>query len=167
MPTYYCDDGNAELEIEAESAEDAAREYVEGGDWTDDSGRVERTCWIHVHTEERIQVAGPGDAGPQYVRGEREWHTIAVQSEAPPCPSDEGEHDWRSPHHIVGGIAENPGVWGHGGGVIIHECCMRCGTGRTTDTWAQDPETGEQGLRSIAYQPAGHYEIEDHTRAAR
>ena len=29
---YLCTDGNAEIEIEAESPEDAAQEYVDGGD---------------------------------------------------------------------------------------------------------------------------------------
>jgi hypothetical protein len=29
---------------------------------------------------------------------------------------------------------------------------MRCGCERTTDTWAQNPETGEQGLQSVSYE---------------
>ena len=28
---------------------------------------------------------------------------------------------------------------------------MRCGCGRSTDTWAQCPETGQQGLHSTSY----------------
>jgi hypothetical protein len=70
----------------------------------------------------------------------------------PACVDGE-DHDWQSPIEIVGGIKENPGVWGHGGGVTIQEVCLRCGCGKCTDTWAQDPETGEQGLRSIKYAP--------------
>ena len=66
------------------------------------------------------------------------------------------EHDFISPHSIVGGIEENPGVWGHGGGVIIHEVCRWCGTLRITDTWAQDPQTGEEGLRSIEIREYEH-----------
>ncbi len=37
MTTYFCNDGNAELEIKANSAQEAAKKYVEGGDW-DDAG---------------------------------------------------------------------------------------------------------------------------------
>lgn len=75
----------------------------------------------------------------------------------PECPeSEDGAHDWQAPYEIVGGIKENPGVWGNGGGVIIYGCCMRCGCRRTTDTWAQDMSTGEQGLRAVTYEP-GYY----------
>lgn len=31
---------------------------------------------------------------------------------------------------------------------------MHCGCERITDTWAQDPDSGEQGLRSVTYKPA-------------
>ena len=44
-------------------------------------------------------------------------------------------------------------VWGSGGGVRIEEVCMRCGCSKTTDTWAQDPSDGEQGLDSTSYVP--------------
>ena len=36
MTTYICDDGNSEIEIEADSAQEAAQEYVDGGDWGDE-----------------------------------------------------------------------------------------------------------------------------------
>jgi hypothetical protein len=37
---------------------------------------------------------------------------------------------------LVGGLRENPGVYGkqYGSGVIILEVCARCGARRTTDT---------------------------------
>jgi len=38
--------------------------------------------------------------------------------------------------------------------VRYREVCAHCGAYRDTDTWAQDPETGEQGLTSITYLPA-------------
>lgn len=81
---------------------------------------------------------------------EDESFTITVDPEEPECEKDK-EHVWGSPYHIVGGLKENPGVYGHGGGVIIHEVCLRCGTSKKTDTWAQDRETGEQGLESVSY----------------
>jgi len=81
-------------------------------------------------------------------------HTATIHPDEPACTSV--SHDWQSPHKIVGGIKDNPGVYGHGGGVVITECCMTCGCKRVRDTWAQRPDTGEQGLVSISY-AAGEY----------
>ena len=36
---------------------------------------------------------------------------------------------------------------------VITEGCTRCGLGKHTDTWAQDPDDGTQGLRQVTYQP--------------
>ena len=69
----------------------------------------------------------------------------------PECLDTADSHEWASPIEIVGGIKENPGVHGKGGGVVIHEVCQRCGAHRHTDTWATDRETGEEGLRSLSY----------------
>jgi hypothetical protein len=77
---------------------------------------------------------------------------VALHPSAPPCEPGH-EHSWYSPHEILGGLRENPGVWGHGGGVIIHEICRHCGMRMTTDTWAQHPQTGEQGLTRVTYEP--------------
>lgn len=84
--------------------------------------------------------------------GESDQATIEVAPDEPECIGDE-EHDWQSPIELVGGIPENPGVWGHGGGVIIHEACLRCGCRRRTDTWAQRRDTGERGLTQVSYRP--------------
>lgn len=92
--------------------------------------------------------------------GEEDGATVQVDPEEPDCSSDTGYHDWQSPHALVGGCEENPGVHGHGGGVIISEVCMHCGCGRTTDTWAQNRETGEQGLESVEYEP-GEYDLDE------
>lgn len=75
--------------------------------------------------------------------------------EEPTCP-DHDEHDWQSPHEIVGGIKENPGVWGHDGGVIINECCMHCGCKRVTDTAAQRHD-GER-ITEVTYEPGFYAE---------
>lgn len=42
--------------------------------------------------------------------------------------------------------------------MTITTACRHCGCGRTVDTWAQDPETGEQGLRSVTYRPGDYVE---------
>lgn len=88
---------------------------------------------------------------------DQECITVQIDPEAPPC-LDGGEHDWQAPHKLVGGSKENPGVWGHGAGLLIYEACLRCGCRRTTDTWAQRPDTGEQGLTSVRYEP-GYYRV--------
>lgn len=79
--------------------------------------------------------------------------TITVDVPEPDCDHDDG-HDWRSPYSVLGGCKENPGVWGKGGGVICTEVCAHCGTYRVTDTWAQRPDTGEQGLTEVTYRDA-------------
>lgn len=139
MAKYLCDDGNAAIEIEADSAQDAAQEYVDTGDWD----RSEPS-WIRVYVHE---IDDDGDKV-----GDRECITVSLDVAEPEC--DEGEHDWQSPYSVVGGIKENPGVWGHGGGVIIREVCAICGMYRITDTWEQDMSTGEQGLTSVKYEDA-------------
>lgn len=76
--------------------------------------------------------------------------TVSIEPEAPHCLAD--EHDWQSPHSVLGGSEENPGVWLHGGGAIIRECCAHCGWYRVTDTWAQRRDTGAQGLTDVRYE---------------
>jgi hypothetical protein len=71
------------------------------------------------------------------IEGGRE--TAAFDPPEPACTADDG-HDW-----------DGPTVSGNGGGVIMTESCPTCGLRRVTDTWAQRPDTGEQGLRSISY----------------
>ena len=133
---FHCDDGNAELEIEAADSEAAAQEYVDGGDW----GSPLSTVWVNV----TVWADDPDDA---------ETFKVAVDPEEPECSED--EHNWTAPHDLVGGLESNPGVFGHGGGVIIVEVCSHCGLRRDTDTWAQDRQTGEQGLNSVTYSSAG------------
>lgn len=137
------DDEGSEEEVTATSMAAAvrqAREWVKDGCWDTTDGPVHVHVWVQGEdgTEDRV--------------------TVTVEQDAPDCAPGE-VHDWRSPHEVVGGLEENPGVWGHGGGVVISECCMRCGCKRTTDTWAQDPQTGEQGLTAVTYE-AGAYEEE-------
>lgn len=80
--------------------------------------------------------------------GERFTVDYTIDPEPPSC--SEAEHDWQSPA-FLGGCAENPGIFGNAGGVIIHECCMHCGCERVTNTWAQNPQNGTQGHTTVAY----------------
>lgn len=85
--------------------------------------------------------------------------TVTLEPEEPAC-EDGREHDWQSPYSVLGGSRENPGVFGSGGGVIIREVCACCGRYRVTNTWAQRPDTGEQGLREVRYEPADAASLE-------
>ncbi len=138
------------VEFDADSGEQAAQQYVDGGDW----GHRNETQWITV-TAWRRGIDADGD----WRDVDSAIHKITLEPEEPDCIDADG-HDWQAPLEIVGGIKENPGVWGHGGGVTIDEVCVRCGCGKTIDTWAQDMSDGEQGLRSVSYEP-GRYEIPD------
>lgn len=142
------DDGNAEVEMVSDTLAAAAREYVEDGDWGDDRSE---TSWVTIYAWRRWTL------GDVEIDEERDSFDVEIEPEEPECDG-EHEHDWCSPYAVVGGIRENPGVWGHGGGVIIHEICRHCGCLRTTDTWAQNPETGEQGLRAVSYERLGDHE---------
>lgn len=142
---WHADDGNAEITGEFESGQEAAQDYVDTGEWNMDE--ESESCWITVWAwREGIDIDG------DIVQVDRDSYTIRVDPDEPEC-SDGEDHDWQSPLEIVGGIKENPGVWGHGGGVVIQEVCMRCGCGKLIDTWAQDPQNGRQGLTSVSYEP--------------
>lgn len=122
---------------------------MDGGDFRPDG--TDGTTWVSVAVwREGLDVNG------DIVRVDETKHTIEVEPDEPDCTAD--AHDWQSPIELVGGLRENPGVYGHGGGIIIQEVCLHCGCGRLTDTWAQDRNTGEQGLTSVSYQP-GKYEV--------
>lgn len=128
MNTYLCTDGNADVQIVADSADAAAQKYVDGGTW----GESTKTKWIEVRAT--LLVDGEPD------EDSTESVTITIDAEEPECSED--EHVWQS-----------RGVFGHGGGVIISEVCAHCRRYRVTDTWAQGP-SGEQGLRSVEYRAA-------------
>ena len=123
--------------IEADSLKEAlavARENVDRASYPTEK---QRTIWIDY-----LVVCDE--------TGEEGSGTVECPAEEPDCDHDDG-HDWQAPYELVGGIKDNPGVWGHGGGVIINEACLRCGCGRKTDTWAQRPGTGQR-LTSVSYE---------------
>jgi len=134
LPGWFADDGNAEDYFpDAEDGRAAAREYVEGGDW----GELNRTDWVDVWAWRRA-LALDEDGRVITIEMDRARHTIEIEPEEPDCTHDEHDwHEWR--------------VRGHGGGVEITEVCAHCGRYMIIDTWAQRPDTGEQGLRSIEY----------------
>lgn len=138
---YYVDNGHCEVEIEADSAKEAAQEYVDNGDYGHDC----QTVHIHVYVCEGI------DDGYRY--GEFS-HTITVDPPTPKCEADGEEfdsHDWQAPHSILAGDPKNPGFFGHGRGAIIKHVCAHCGIYRKENTSAQNMDTGEYGLNTVTY----------------
>lgn len=128
MATYICDDGMAEITVEAESPMAAAREYVDSGSWGEDE--VTRYIDVHVWADERDDEHYEG------------LYSIRLDPQEPPCSDDRG-HDWT-----------DAGSRGHGGGVVARDVCTYCGRVRITDTWATAPSTGEQGLETMRYEEA-------------
>jgi hypothetical protein len=82
--------------------------------------------------------------------------TVVLDPVEPPCAADDG-HDWQRPLAIVGGNAENPGVRATYGGIVVDECCMRCGCRRTRDTNA----TSAHGtsFEQLAYAPEAYVDL--------
>lgn len=132
-----------------ESAAFAAREWAHDGDWDTSEG----TIWVDV------RVYAEWNGPDSY----HERVTTQIDPDEPKCEGS--EHEWSSAHDLVGGIIENPGVWGNGGGVRMSECCVICGCRRMTNTWVTRPDTGEQGLTSVSYEP-GYYSEQIAARAA-
>ena len=60
-----------------------------------------------------------------------------------------GEHEWREPHDLVGGLRENPGVWSRGGTLSFRSVCACCGVYRT-ETRHRDHREPE----AVRYEPA-------------
>lgn len=80
--------------------------------------------------------------------------THAVHPRPPRC-EDGAPHKWSTEHDLVGGIKENPGVWGGpNGGVTVVEGCLVCGCQKATLT-RMDTGFGDQA-EGVEYK-LGHY----------
>jgi hypothetical protein len=133
MKTYTVTDRmGSENIIDANSPEEAAREYAEDGAY----GQDERTVWVDVWVTE----------GEEDDEDEAEIITVTLEPPEPDCAEGEG-HDWQQPEWLGGPV-------GHGGGAIGTDVCARCGAYRHWDSWAQRSDTGEQGLYRVEYSDA-------------
>ena len=156
---------------EAETVVTLAREALAGSDCPRPFVLKEGPCWYStvdaIGIENALAIAREGvdpfdydtPADTLYIdvhvecalTGESGMDTVTFAPEVPSC--EEGkEHDWRSPFEVVGGLRESPGVVVHGGGVIVREVCAHCACYRVTETWAERPDTGEQGLTEVDYE---------------
>jgi len=121
---FVCyDDSGCQVEVAAATTRAAAQKYVDSAEW----GEHDKTFWVNVYVRARH-------------RKHETVHKVRVDPPEPKCTRR--SHQWGESR-----------VWGHGGGVRINEACRHCGWCRITDTWAQDPVDGEQGLESVEYQP--------------
>ena len=139
------EEGQSYETVQAKSLEAAlrrAKRQVDPGSY-----EYDKTIWINVRA---IRLGRRGERTDDEATGR-----VTLNPAPPGCVSSrKSNHDWQAPRSVVGGLKENPGVSGKGGGIVAKEVCWHCGAYRITDTWAQDPDTGEQGLESVEYRPA-------------
>lgn len=129
-----------------DEALDAAREGVDPANYPGvDGDGLRETIWVSVRV--KCEATGEEDSA-----------SVECDPEPPSCTAGQ-EHKWRAPHRLVGGLKDNPGIQGHGGGITIQEVCITCGCGKLVDTWATNPETGEQGLTSVSYQVGKYSDV--------
>lgn len=123
----------------ASSPEEAAEELFSQGYTAPASQSEEYRAWVYRLDEDGEEIDG-------------RWIRHTVHPDEPPCEED--DHDWRSPYSVLGGLEENPGVAGKGGGVVVREVCRHCGRYRITDTWADDGHGGQMEDDCIWYEDA-------------
>jgi len=148
MARYRVQDDGYSEDFEADDDDAAvafAEEWLRSGDW-------DRSQTLFLKAEV-IELDDDGEYGETlgHVR-------VTLLPEEPRCVS--GSHVWCSPYDLLGGLRENPGVFGHGGGVRIKEICKHCGLCKLTDTWATNPCDGTEGHEAVEYFPPGERELE-------
>jgi hypothetical protein len=130
----------ADYSADADGGPDASPREVLAGIDVDSWGADTSEGPVTWHVEVRLAVVLPsGYAG--HIQGSA---CLEAQQDELYCEVECGRdgHEWASDHDVVGGLKENPGVWGHGGGVTTRRHCRHCGTYRVTDTWADDGRGG-------------------------
>lgn len=126
LTAYICtDEAGHPVEINAETAEDAAQAYVDGGDWPAES----KTYWISVNVREESDEDGDDE----------ESIRVAIEPTEPECTED--AHEYHHPGEARSSY----------GGVVVEAVCVHCGLTRITDSGAQCMHTGRQGLDSTEY----------------
>lgn len=130
LPGWRADDGQCEVEFPlADDGKEAAREYVEGGDWGDNGRSVDVRAW-------RVAYMIDADDDVVEVRVGGESHTIDIEPDhsslirgavgryGESCGDDPDDHDWTSEGE--GGCDSNPGVWSTGGTTFVFRSHCRC-----------------------------------------
>jgi hypothetical protein len=155
MPAYlYRDDGGTREPFTARNDDDAeavTRQMLREGDWG--QGQSTKTFRVEANFV-RLRRGEPDESTGWTVR-----HTF--EPAEPPCRISpdvtDDEHDWQTEYGVVGGLAENPGVFQSGWGqVSTIWACAKCGAGKTVDLGDTDPVNGEN-IATTEYRPAGYY----------
>lgn len=147
MPRYRCNDEQAVEVVTAEGLDEAcdlAAESWRAGSW-------DRKCLVSVRVAELdADDRETGDACYLDVECGRD-------PEPPQCVAE--AHDWQSPHEVVGGLSENPGVWSTGGTTLVfRECCGRCGAYRRTTSYGSQRDPGQ--VDTVEYLPPDETSLE-------
>ncbi|ADC73211.1 hypothetical protein TK90_2725 (plasmid) [Thioalkalivibrio sp. K90mix] len=128
-------------------AREVAEEWLKDGDWG-----VERKT---LYAEATVFEKEEDEDGEETILDQATVHA-RIDPDEPDCR--EGEHDWCSPYELLGGLKENPGVQGHGGGIISTEVCAHCGMYRVTNTW--DQSQGPEPVDTVEYRDADDASLE-------
>lgn len=104
------------------AAEEAARDWVDGGDWGSDGASVSVRWSVTIDGEE---MSGCVDVEVEADHGS----LIRDVGHEDSCGDDPDDHDWTSEGE--GGCDSNPGVWSLGGTTVrITSHCRTCGLRR-------------------------------------
>lgn len=129
---YTVSDGVVTEDLNAETLDEAideAREWALGGSY-EETTRV--PFWINDEDGDTVYSG-----------------SVIVEVDNEPECEDGQEHDWQSPHELVGGLEENPGVQGLGGAKLMFSyVCSNCGCRKTVIT---DPS---DDLDDVTYEDA-------------
>jgi len=133
--------------VEADSIQDAIERSEE---WVAD-GSYDQRVMVRFSVYEIGEDGEPVEDGESYT-GEVE---AGPQPKVPECADGSSAHDWQSPHALVGGLEENPGVYKSGTREIYtHQyVCGLCGARRTDRNVTVDRNPGELA-ETVEYGPA-------------
>lgn len=144
MTTYFLSDRYGSREEFQAPNDDVAVEVAERllADWFRYEDRS-RTMWLHASLH---RLTGVGEDADEDADDDG-WVdlggiTVTLDPVEPPCTDERGHY------------YDHGDVWGSGGGVAWTDTCRRCGLQYHRNTWAQDNETGQQGLTEERYEVA-------------
>lgn len=130
-------------EVAPDDASDAVEAWLTGGDWDTSEGPL----YLVAYAVSLDVVTG------EAVEHTRVCGEATIEQPEPDCLDGVG-HDWCAPHSVVGGLRENPGVYGAGAGITSRRVCARCGAYSVYESARQDSGTGR-------YHEATRYEEAD------
>jgi len=117
--------------VAPDDASDAVEAWLTGGDWDASEGQL----YLVAYAVAIDPVTG------EAVEHTRVCGEATIEQPEPDCEGDE-EHDWCAPHSVVGGLRENPGVYGAGAGIRSRQVCAHCGAYSVYESARQDSGTG-------------------------